>query len=83
MTGLRGRTALIFWSQTRRADKRRCRCCLRPRRSKTPARVPACFAKKITLDAHGAEACAIAWGLVESCGACGGLKGVFGDGGAG
>ena len=34
MTGLRGRTALIFLSQTRRADKRPCLCCLRPRHQK-------------------------------------------------
>ena len=44
----------------------------------------ACFAKKITRDAHGSEAFAMVWDLVQLCGACSGLKGVFfGDGGAG
>ena len=49
---------------------------------KDPGKGGACLAKKITLDAHGADACTMAWGLVELCSACGGLIGVFGDGGA-
>jgi hypothetical protein len=50
---------------------------------KNPGKGAACFAKKIILNAHGAEACTTFWDLVEFCGACSGLKGVFGDGGAG
>ena len=50
---------------------------------KNPGKGAGCFAKKITLDAHGAEACAMVWDLVELCGACTGLKIVFIDGGAG
>ena len=50
---------------------------------KKPGKGAACFTKKITLDAHGAEACAMVWDLVELCGACTGLKVVFIDGGAG
>ena len=45
MTGLRGRTAPIFLSQTRRADKRRCLYCLRSRHQ-NPGKGAACFAKK-------------------------------------
>tara|TARA_Y100000385_G_scaffold263673_1_gene296374 strand:- start:242 stop:412 length:171 start_codon:yes stop_codon:yes gene_type:complete len=40
---------------------------------KDPGKAGACLAKKITLDAHGADVCTMAWGLVELCSACGGL----------
>ena len=82
MTGLRGRTALIFCHKPA-VQISGVAAAVCARTIKKPGKGAACFTKKITLDAHGAEACAIAWGLVKSCGACGGLKGVFGDGGAG
>ena len=43
----------------------------------------ACLAKEITLDAYGTKARAMAGRLVELRGACGRLKGVSCDGGAG
>ena len=82
MTGLRGRTALIFCHkpavQISGVAAAVCACTI-----KKPGKGAACFTKKITLDAHGAEACAMVWDLVELCGACTGLKIVFIDGGAG